>query len=154
MNCQLIGPSRSPNSDEPLSHETSDRFTGAGQHFAVGTIARCLDRKDETFGRLFAPIAPVGGFESRIIGSVDLDRRKAPAGELEFALLSQFRRIENATPRFVGPTADTDMDFAFHDIRDAPGHDSHSKSWMGDNPFGAKVLILAPALSINDVSGE
>ena len=92
MNCQLIGPSLSPSSGQPLVQEPVEALLALGQHLAIGAVAAGLDREDEPVGRLVAPLHPAVGLEGRIVGAVDLDRGQRPAGELQLALLGQIRR--------------------------------------------------------------
>lgn len=63
MNCQLIGPSRVLQFDQPLADEALHRFTGIGQDLAVGAESRGLDREHEAVRRLIAPLGPARGLE-------------------------------------------------------------------------------------------
>ena len=114
MNCQLIGPSRSPSSTRPWLTKRSTDSPGLGQHAAVGAEARGLHREHEAVGRLGAPLGPARRLEARIVGAVDLDRGELAAGIFQLALVGQVLGIEHAAPGLEGPAADADIDLACH----------------------------------------
>ena len=78
----------------------------------VGEEARALEGEEEVVRGLGGPAAEVLGALEGVEGAVDLDGGKVLGGELELATLREFRRIEDAAPRFVAPAGDADADLA------------------------------------------
>src|SRR5215471_490440 len=94
--------------EHAAGEEAVDRGGRGCEIPAMCRVARSLEGEDKVLGRLAVPPAETRRPLRTVERTVDLDRGDLAARIAELASLWQARRVEEAAPRWVNPTADPD----------------------------------------------